>query len=452
MPIDASIALRGNPVQDPTETYGKALQLKSLLNQQQMQDYAFQKAQRADEQENALNDAYRQQVGPGGQINREGLMRDLATRGLGSRIPALQKQFGEADKAKLDVTNTQSQIDERTWKGLKARTDATNAMFSSLLQNPNVTHEDVIAGLTDLVNQGLVSREEGLKAVQSLPGNPQALRPFLMQKGLEGLDAAKRLEMLTPKIITRNTGGTTDTVAVDQLTGKPTVTGSVQNTQSPESRASVAATLRGQNMADARARETTAAAVSKPFEVTGPDGLPMLVQQDKQGNITPVQGFGPKSGSAKPLNDAQAKALLFGSRMQESNKILEGLEGKYSPAAVNSKMALERAPVVGGMAGMVGNAMLSEQGQQAEQAQRDFVNAVLRRESGAVISEQEFANAQKQYFPQPNDSPGVLKQKAANRQLAIRGLLAEVPEGRRGSITTGAPAVATSGFKIISVK
>ena len=74
--------------------------------------------------------------------------------------------------------------------------------------------------------------------------------------------------------------------------------------------------------------------------------------------------------------------------------------------------------------------MLSDNNKKAEQAQRDFVNAVLRRESGAVIAESEFANAQKQYFPQPGDSAAVEKlQKARNRQIAIQGLLAEVPAG-----------------------
>jgi len=36
-----------------------------------------------------------------------------------------------------------------------------------------------------------------------------------------------------------------------------------------------------------------------------------------------------------------------------------------------------------------------------EQAKKNFVNAVLRLESGAVISPSEFTNADKQYFPQP---------------------------------------------------
>ena len=76
--------------------------------------------------------------------------------------------------------------------------------------------------------------------------------------------------------------------------------------------------------------------------------------------------------------------------------------------------------------------------QRVEQAQRDFINAILRRESGAAIAESEFSNARKQYFPQAGDSKAVIEQKARNRQLAIDGIQAEVPGGfRRGGASGG---------------
>ena len=66
--------------------------------------------------------------------------------------------------------------------------------------------------------------------------------------------------------------------------------------------------------------------------------------------------------------------------------------------------------------------MLSPDQQKIEQAQRDFVYAVLRPESGAVVSEGEFENARKQYFPQPGDSEEVIRQKRDNRKTEIAGL------------------------------
>ena len=66
-----------------------------------------------------------------------------------------------------------------------------------------------------------------------------------------------------------------------------------------------------------------------------------------------------------------------------------------------------------------------------EQSQRDFVNAVLRRESGAAISNSEFDNARQQYFPQIGDDDKVIEQKRRNRELATRGILAEVPDSEK---------------------
>jgi hypothetical protein len=68
------------------------------------------------------------------------------------------------------------------------------------------------------------------------------------------------------------------------------------------------------------------------------------------------------------------------------------------------------------------NAWKSEETQTFDQAKRNFVNAVLRKESGAVISPEEFKNADLQYFPQPGDKPEVIKQKAENRRLALESI------------------------------
>lgn len=60
-----------------------------------------------------------------------------------------------------------------------------------------------------------------------------------------------------------------------------------------------------------------------------------------------------------------------------------------------------------------------------EQAERNFVNAILRRESGAAIAPSEFESAEKQYFPRVGDSADVLAQKAENRKAARAALAAE---------------------------
>lgn len=139
-------------------------------------------------------------------------------------------------------------------------------------------------------------------------------------------------------------------------------------------------------------------------------------------------------GITKPLNDSQSKALLFGTRMQESHKILDQLAAEGTATSVPGS----RAPLIGGIIG----SLSSDNQQMLDQAKRDFMTAVLRRESGASISTGEYDNADKQYFPQIGDSQKVIAQKSRNRELAISGILAEVPEKQRGSITPKSALVA----------
>lgn len=114
---------------------------------------------------------------------------------------------------------------------------------------------------------------------------------------------------------------------------------------------------------------------------------------------------------AQPMTEGQANAALYADRMRAAEKVILANESAGQSALGKG---LELVPG--------GNYLQSEGYQLYEQARRDFINAVLRRESGAVISDAEFANAEKQYFPRPGDKPDVLKQKAENRRIAIEGI------------------------------
>ena len=177
--------------------------------------------------------------------------------------------------------------------------------------------------------------------------------------------------------------------------------------------------------------------------VTGEDGSVQLVNK-RTALSRPAVGLDgkPVQGGGKPLNEGQAKANLFGARMAEADKALAELEGSGTTRPGTIKGIAEGAGRVIGLgtdtfggtladiAGSATNWTQSPAQQKVEQARRDFINAVLRRESGAAIASSEFANADKQYFPQPGDSPAVIAQKQRNRKLAIQGLAAEVPAGK----------------------
>lgn len=155
-----------------------------------------------------------------------------------------------------------------------------------------------------------------------------------------------------------------------------------------------------------------------------PDGTKIPLRVDRQGNAQIIAPPNlPQSNPTNPYaptgktTDEQAKAAGYANRMAQSNDII----GKFEN--INSGVLGNIEGMVANAAPALANPALSAQRQQFVQAQRDFINAILRRESGAVISDSEFANARQQYFPQPGDSADVLKQKAANRLTAIQGIM-----------------------------
>ena len=143
------------------------------------------------------------------------------------------------------------------------------------------------------------------------------------------------------------------------------------------------------------------------------------------GNLEFIPG-GPAdtTGKNSTATDTQRVTALFADRAREAEEILSGTGKKgtpsYKPGVQGQgssfwQNARAQVPVFG-------NSLVSDDYQKYDQAKRNFVNAVLRKESGAVIGKDEFANADLQYFPQPFDTPEVIAQKTRNRQTAIEGL------------------------------
>lgn len=285
------------------------------------------------------------------------------------------------------------------------------------------------------VKNGTFTQDEAAQFMGDMPSDPGQFQQWQQQQAMQGMELSKRMELAQKATAERRQSA--NEMMIPDGQGGFKVNEPLVGAKS--------------RVAQSGAMNVT---MGSPVAVQLPDGSTAMVQPGNRPGVAPqlmtipgtTQPLRPAKdpNADKPLNDSQAKALLFGSRMQEAEKVLTGLEGKYSPGAINAKSAAENTPFVGGLAGMAGNAMLSDAGQQAEQAQRDFINAVLRRESGAAISASEFENARKQYFPQPEDKPGNLAQKRANRQLAIKGLLQEVPASQRSVLSTPGAAPAAS--------
>jgi hypothetical protein len=77
------------------------------------------------------------------------------------------------------------------------------------------------------------------------------------------------------------------------------------------------------------------------------------------------------------------------------------------------------------MPAFIGTTAMSPEGRRFMTASRNFIAAVLRKESGAAISDGEYLNGLRQYFPRVGDDAEVIQDKEALRSAAITGMVNE---------------------------
>lgn len=191
---------------------------------------------------------------------------------------------------------------------------------------------------------------------------------------------------------------------------------------------------------------------------------PMLVNT-RTGQATPVMANGQAVAGGKPLTADQGNATAFGMRMKESNQLLNNLEDKgvKNTGVVRSAIAgtVGMTPFVGENLAHGVNATMnvlpsalggpSAEQQQVDAARKNFITAVLRKESGAAISASEFYNEAQKYFPQPGDSDAVVAQKRHARDTAIKAMEIQAGPGKRQIEQTNLPAE-NNGWSVKAVK
>jgi len=111
--------------------------------------------------------------------------------------------------------------------------------------------------------------------------------------------------------------------------------------------------------------------------------------------------------------EGQKLSAGFAARMEAANAIISQLEPAGGLPGVMTEVA-GAIPFVGGYAQRM---VMSPEQQKYKQAADNWIRANLRKESGAAIGVDEMEAEYRTYFPQPGDSPEVIQQKAAARQI-----------------------------------
>jgi len=392
------VARQQQEVQNPLDNYAKIMQIQGAQNQNQLAQYSLAKAQRDDAAQNALADVYKNSLDPTtGKVNQNALYQGLAARGVGYKIPDVQKQFMANEKTQADMGKVKADTDKLQAEWFSSQAGRIAAM---------PTDENIAEFFTSGAKRGVISQEQAMRSIQGFSALPPAMR---QQKLLEGEVKAK--EMLDKLMVDANTKLTTDT---SRATNAATIAATMRGQD-----ISAGTARRGQDMADARSRESISATLSKPFEVTGPDGNTILVQQDKQGNIKPVEGY---SAKGVKLTEDQGKASQWYSSMRDAESILSTLpksaNESFGSVGAGIGSTIRSAPLLGGTAAAEGLANLVDPKarQQALNAQRNWINAMLRSSTGAAYKDMEVIDLERMFFPKVGDDDAVIAQKDALRR------------------------------------
>lgn len=257
---------------DPMANYGKALQLKTLLTQNQIQDQTLQ-----DDQSNRA--AFAQSGGDPAEY-----LKALAAGGN-------YKGYQSAQKMQLDAQVAQANLGKTQAETQKTQSDVVNQEIArhrdqlANVSDPQTAAQWVQAGyqnpVTGKIMQNMMPLED---AVSRIPTDPTLFNQWKQQAAL---GATKYIEQNKPTYQTSNLGGKTVTTALPGLGGAPTTVNTQMNSQSPDSIAS-----------NATARANNAATINKDYTIAGvgPSGKLMPAQESEaqmiaQGKLAPLSGF-----------------------------------------------------------------------------------------------------------------------------------------------------------------
>lgn len=397
------------------EQAGQQRQLNALAMQQRQGQISDESMTRADAM------GVRNVLASGGGAAE---LRRLGSVGAFEQADALDRRAAEAQRAQ---TGADAQKQEAMHQRLKVYREA---LGGGMVTDPQAAAQWLRAQYEDPATSEYMLRLAGPfdAAAKRIPTDPAGFARW-QQQSVIGMD--KFIQSTAPKPQQVRVG---DRVAIVDMNPNSPTYGTEQ--QSIDVNATP-----GQQMlherAVAKAQGRGAAPVGRSSGGASSGGkAPSGYRWAAGGALEAIPG-GPadKGASAgKPpaaLTEGQSNALMFGARMGAANEEIDQLAAKGTNMPSVLKQSAENIPLVGRMAGAAVNSTQTPAQQQVEQAKRDFINALLRKESGAAIGQDEFKNADRQYFPQVGDSPAVIAQKRRNRELAQQTMMMAVPEHAR---------------------
>jgi len=201
MAIEPSIALGVKPIEvaNPLNQFAQVSQLQHYQQQNAL-------ANRAMEQEDALNRAYASSLGATGEVDPNKLRQNVIGANLGSKLPDVEKSLLTTRKLKTEVDKNEFNL--RIDKANKAIKDI--AGFN--------TREEILADLQRNLDAGNIDPAKAQQIAASVPQNPADV-PAWQLKTLRGILDAK--DLLEQQYTSQDTGGGGRLIATPKYGGGP---------------------------------------------------------------------------------------------------------------------------------------------------------------------------------------------------------------------------------------
>lgn len=170
------------------------------------------------------------------------------------------------------------------------------------------------------------------------------------------------------------------------------------------------------------------AAPADPYDrMLTPSRTPEQLMAERRERAARAMAVGDAKGAAKIMNgeddlkEYQTKDALWAERMMRSEVALRGIERQYSGTAGQGSPA-SSINRLWPDTGIIADLTNSQSWREYQQASREWIAAMLRKDTGAAVTETEWKLYFPTFFPQPGDSAQVLEQKRASRMAAAGAL------------------------------
>jgi len=182
----------------------------------------------------------------------------------------------------------------------------------------------------------------------------------------------------------------------------------------------------------------------KTREATGEYRNKMLDLKSKE-----IQAKAEKQPKEKEATEGERKFGAFADRAQSANDAYEAyVKEKPNAASLSTKDFL-----IGKYGGELGAGLMSDEAKMTKQLEKEFIGSVLRPETGAAASDDEWAMYGAKYFPRAGDTPEQLARKALIRKqdigtmrtIAGKGASAQPPSAMAAAPATTTPQAQGGG-------